>query len=96
MSMRDFTDTAGVAWRVWATTPRTPAAYEERYQSGWLTFEDAAGNRKRLAPIPRGWEEAPPERLELMCRVAEVRPAGATPDPDRPDTSPGEPPRDVT
>ncbi len=95
--MRDFTDSAGVAWRVWATMPQVGAAYEERYRAGWLTFEDATGNRRRLAPIPPGWQEALPERLELMCRVAEIRRPGATPDPDLPDLLPGgQPPRDAT
>jgi hypothetical protein len=60
-------------------------AYQESLREGWLTFESAAGTRKRLAPIPRGWETAPDERLELMCRVAEEgRRSGATRDPDAP------------
>jgi hypothetical protein len=61
---------------------------------GWLTFENAAGTRKRLGPIPDGWEQAPDERLELMCRVAEQgRRSGATRDPDAPPPhTNGEPP----
>jgi hypothetical protein len=91
MAIRDFTDSAGVAWRVWSTTPRAGAVYEESHKTGWLTFESAT-IRKRLAPIPRGWEEATPERLELMCRVAEIvrRTSGGrplTPDPEAPDAS---------
>jgi hypothetical protein len=81
MAMREFRDSVGVAWRVWMTTPHAGAIYEERFRAGWLTFENDAGNRKRLAPIPRGWEEATCQRLELMCRVAEARSPGATPDP---------------
>jgi len=92
MAIREFTDSAGIAWRVWSTTPRAGAVYGESYQAGWLTFE-SAGVRKRLVPIPVGWEEAAPERLELMCQVAEVvrRASGAssplTPDPDAADVS---------
>jgi hypothetical protein len=89
MAIRDFTDSAGIDWRVWSTTPRAGAVYEESHKAGWLTFESAT-TRKRLAPIPRGWEEASPERLDLMCRAAEIvrRTSGAaplTPDPDAPD-----------
>jgi hypothetical protein len=89
MAIRDFTDSAGIAWRVWSTTPRAGAVYDESHKAGWLTFE-SANTRKRLAPIPRGWEEATPERLELMCRAAEIvrRTSGMSPltaDPDAPD-----------
>ena len=92
MAIRDFTDSAGTAWRVWSTTPRAGAVFEESHKAGWLTFESAT-TRKRLAPIPRGWEKATPERLELMCRAAEVvrRTSGAsplTPDPDAPEAPP--------
>ena len=83
--MREFTDSSGVKWRVWSTVPRTPTAYDENLRAGWLTFESAS-HRRRLVPIPRGWQEAQPERLELMCRAAEVaRSTGLTPDPDSPD-----------
>ena len=73
---------------MWNTTPRADAVFDESHK-GWLTFENAT-IRKRLVPIPRGWEEATPERLDLMCRVAEVvrRASGSsplTPDPDAPD-----------
>jgi hypothetical protein len=89
MAIREFTDSAGTAWRVWSTTPRAGAVYEESHKAGWLTFE-STHTRKRLVPIPRGWEEASDERLELMCRAAEVvrRTSGMlplTPDPDAPD-----------
>jgi hypothetical protein len=94
--MREFTDSKGVAWRVWDTIPQRQAGYEERLKGGWLTFENATGSRKRLAPIPRRWETAPDARLELMCRAAEeARRSGATRDPDAPEQPPrtnGEPP----
>ena len=91
MAIREFTDSAGIAWRVWSTTPRTGTVYDESHKGGWLTFA-SLHTRKRLAPIPRGWEEATTERLELMCRAAEVvrRTSGAsplTPDPDAPEAS---------
>ena len=88
MAIRDFTDSAGVTWRVWSTTPARGAVFEHSHKAGWLTFESAEV-RKRLAPIPPGWEEATVERLDLMCRAADVvrRRSGAapmTPDPDAP------------
>jgi hypothetical protein len=67
---------------VWATTPRAGVVYGETLKDGWLTFESAT-SRRRLAPIPPGWQEAPLERLQLMCRAAE--PVRRTPDPDAPD-----------
>jgi hypothetical protein len=96
MAMREFTDSAGIGWRVWDTVPRRGAAYHEPLKAGWLTFENAGGTRKRLGPIPHGWETASPERLELMCRVAEeVQRTGTTRDPDVPQPpthTNGEPP----
>jgi hypothetical protein len=91
MAMRDFTDSAGIAWRVWNTLPARGAVFDDTLKGGWLTFESADA-RKRLAPIPRGWEEASVERLDLMCRAAEVvrrrtGPAPLTPDPDAPQES---------
>jgi hypothetical protein len=69
MPIREFRDSTGTEWRVWATTPLPGAVYEERLKAGWLTFENA-GTRKRLAPIPLGWQDASADRLELLCRVA--------------------------
>ena len=82
MAIREFTDSSGKKWRVWSTVPTSPGAYDESLREGWLTFE-GAGERRRLAPIPEDWEQATAERLDLMCRVAEVaRRSGLTPDPD--------------
>lgn len=36
---------------------------------GWLAFE-SAGERRRLSPIPPGWEDAPDSELERLCRSA--------------------------
>jgi hypothetical protein len=94
MAIREFTDSSGVKWRVWSTVPRVSGIYDMSLRAGWLTFESASG-RRRLAPIPRGWQDADAARLELMCRSAEVtRRTGLTPDPDAPDASVGgdEPP----
>lgn len=86
MTLREFTDSEGVTWRVWSSTPHKRVTFDQRLQEGWLTFESTTG-RKRLAPIPQAWEEAPAERLELMCRAAELvqRSGGKREPPDRPD-----------
>ena len=36
---------------------------------GWLTFESAR-ERRRLSPIPTGWEQASDRELETLCRNA--------------------------
>ena len=71
MAIREFVDSKGVTWRVWRTSPRSGYVYSEQLRSGWLTFESEQ-QRKRLAPIPTGWADATPDRLELMCRAAEA------------------------
>jgi len=68
MPMREFTDSLGTHWLVWATVP-APGGVLGTMSDGWLTFESSAV-RRRLIPIPAGWEDATPGRLDLMCRVA--------------------------
>ena len=78
MPIREFIDSSGAEWRVWETKPRDDSVFDGRMKRGWLTFE-CGSLRKRLAPIPRGWEHAPPGRLDLMCRAADpVRRSGST------------------
>jgi hypothetical protein len=69
MPMREFTDSSGVAWRVWNTRPSISLLYGEALREGWLTFESPT-QRRRLAPIPEGWEEMSEERLEVISRGA--------------------------
>lgn len=45
------------------------------YAKGWLAFQ-SAGERRRLAPPPDGWEALPDEQLAELCAKAE--PAGPT------------------
>ena len=45
----------------------------EELRGGWLTFETER-HRKRLAPIPEGWELMTAEHLEQLCEVAETVP----------------------
>jgi hypothetical protein len=39
------------------------------YSNGWLCFE-SEGEKRRLAPVPPGWEEAGPDRLSMLCQAA--------------------------
>ena len=45
---------------------------------GWLTFE-SPNERRRLSPIPAGWETAPDTELERMCRSATLFPRSHRP-----------------
>jgi hypothetical protein len=47
---------------------------------GWLCFE-TFGEKRRLAPVPEGWERADDETIEQWCGVAKPvarRPSGST------------------
>lgn len=78
MAVREFTDRAGVAWRVWPVTPsqlrpRTAAEdYLGEYGEGWLCFE-AAHERRRLAMYPATWDTmSEPELCALLERASVV------------------------
>lgn len=75
MPIREFSDAAGVRWRVWSTVPSTTGVMGTM-QLGWLTFESAQ-ERRRLVPIPPAWEEASPAELRAYCARGE--PIGRTP-----------------
>lgn len=62
-------DSNGNTWRVWSTHPEMSSAVNVHLRDGWLTF-DSGTERRRVGPIPAGWETFSRERLELTCRVA--------------------------
>ena len=73
--MRDFMDSNGVAWHVWSTVP-SPANRQGAPVEAWLTFEDKSTcARRRLTPIPDGWEYASASTLASFCARAIVVPA---------------------
>jgi len=76
--IREFVDDAGKRWTVWATIPGQRAGVPSDLQWGWLTFQSGE-IRKRLAPIPRRWEESAPERLQLYCSAAQALPETRVP-----------------
>ena len=79
MALISFDDRQGQGWQVWRVVPASSvlsrsAWMEDEYRDGWLCFESlSTGERRRLAPVPDDWDRLPPERLQLLCRVA--RPA---------------------
>ena len=70
MAYREFTDREGRTWRAWDTYPQSRSIVTAAFAGGWLCFESDAGKR-RLSPIPEGWEEMPTERLRLLLRAAD-------------------------
>ena len=71
---REFTDSSGIEWKVWAVVPATTVVNpvrlrSDRWKSGWLLFESARENR-RLSPIPENWTAIDPSTLEALCRGA--------------------------
>lgn len=86
--MRTFFDGEGTEWRVWSVIPDFPVYYERRrrdgasayqgqerrqgdIQVGWLCF-DSPPERRRLHPIPAGWESLPDAELAALLRRAVV------------------------
>jgi len=78
--LRGFTDSTGVEWRVWEVFPnRTVATSAEAlsqtrlketpFANGWLCFESLS-EKRRLAPIPSGWEFHEIQNLEELCHQA--------------------------
>lgn len=68
--LREFNDSKGTRWTVWATTPDSRGGVASAFLGGWLTFE-SGGVLRRLMPIPDDWEEAPQSRLEEYCGIAQ-------------------------
>jgi len=78
--LRAFTDSTGVEWRVWDVLPTAgigdigPEALsgslkDTAFANGWLCFESQS-EKRRLAPIPLGWEFREPPSLEELRMMA--------------------------
>lgn len=82
MAVREFTDSSGRQWRAWDVTPDelSPRTKDEDYlaqlyYTGWIVFEAVDGrDKRRLYPIPKGWDELPLAELEVLLRKGEVVP----------------------
>ena len=70
MPIIEFNDAAGKRWRVWGTQPYYSTGLTGPMLKGWLTFESGE-DRRRLAPMPDGWEHATDEQLQALCSRAE-------------------------
>ena len=76
--IREFRDSRGVDWRVWPTQPGQRGAHPKALDGGWLTFE-CEDAKRRIVPIPDGWEYVPVDQLEQLCESAEeFKPARRT------------------
>ena len=54
-------------------TTFNPARVSPEYEQGWLAFQSST-ERRRLAPVPEGWETLDAQSLERLCQAA--RPVG--------------------
>ena len=69
---REFRDSRGVDWTVWAVHPGATALGRlrgNRWKSGWLLFE-SEGESRRFSPIPEAWPANSERELEAMCGSA--------------------------
>lgn len=71
VATREFTDKSARRWTVWAVHPTTVAkgrhvAVQAEFARGWLTCE-TPGEKRRIAPIPAGWESMSDAELETLC-----------------------------
>jgi hypothetical protein len=72
--MRQIRDDAGVEWMVYAVNPaasewRAVGSLPEVYRNGWLCFE-CPTEKRRLTPLPSGWEDLPIEQLSTLLGTA--------------------------
>ena len=87
MAYREFKDREGRRWRAWDTYPMKASLTEPEFREGWLCFEGVGAGKRRLAPIPERWDEAPEERLASLAKMAdEVVPARLLRDVEPPPT----------
>lgn len=91
MGVRSFTSPDGTSWQAWCVIPGQHADWPEHARrhlpeamaAGWVCFESAT-EKRRLQPIPAGWDERPDADLWDFClsaqpvrRAAPPRPASA-------------------
>ena len=82
VSVREFKDSQGRDWRAWDVDPDelNAAIKNEDFlaalnYTGWIAFETRNQREKRrLYPIPKGWNELPDPELEALLDRAEPVP----------------------
>ena len=81
-SSRTFVDTVAVTWTVREigrpafSSAVAKALEHDRRREGWLVFESAEGEKRRLAPYPPDWRTMAAYELERWCMRAVVVPPG--------------------
>ena len=89
MSLRVLRDRNEVLWQVWDVRPSWLAAakllggtstiprpvLQPTFADGWLTFESASGERRRVVPIPDGWDMLDDDALDGLLERATPVPA---------------------
>ena len=86
MPLRHLIDSRGVEWQVWDTLPGKVVS--NTLEGGWLTFQSPE-EKRRLAPIPLYWANAPDDELRALLErarpvsgIAAVLPPADAPGPD--------------
>ena len=69
MAYRELVDD-GEVWVVFSTQPGSGANVRPQYANGWLSFQRGA-DRRRLSPIPSGWEHAGDDQLLAWLQGAQ-------------------------
>ena len=75
MAMRELVH-QGVSWTIWDGRPTSVARLRLTgatavLEAGWLCFE-SRGEKRRIVPIPDGWEEWSDDALGTCLESAEV------------------------
>jgi hypothetical protein len=88
MGYREFVDASGTEWRAWETRPRTGANVRRALAAGWLSFENE-DERRRLTPVPRGWDGGSEDDLRVwLGRAKPVAVVGPDAESEAPEGSP--------
>ena len=69
--MKNFRDSTGMEWTVFEVRRAVSAKGDWSYlpsgfSDGWLCFE-CGEEKRRLAPVPEGWDRADDETIEQWC-----------------------------
>jgi hypothetical protein len=75
MALRTFVSHDGSLWNVWNVVPTLvhndrKVALSIGMTSGWLCFE-CAGIKRRIVPVPTGWEEWSEDELDTALATAQ-------------------------
>jgi hypothetical protein len=77
MTMREVADADGCVWAIFDVRPSAHRSVlpqvQAGYTQGWLCLQ-CADARRRLAPIPEGWEKG--TEADLLDLLARATPAG--------------------